>query len=160
MKRTALLLLVFLLLSASGCALKTVRPEVFGDADSAARVLVATDASDFKGAVVKDVIERLTQKGAYVCLIPINDLSRKNPEDYSAVILVNTVIAWQAKPDAAAFIKRAKDRDRIILVSTAGDPDFTADYEGVDAVTAASEISGAGGLADEIVKKAERLLWP
>ncbi|MEW5735398.1 MAG: hypothetical protein AB1921_11115 [Thermodesulfobacteriota bacterium] len=151
----ALLVLVHL---GAGCSLKPVRPAVFGNEQSAAKVLIAADASDFKGAVVKQLVEKLVADGAFVRLAPLSDLSKLNAADYKAVVLVNTVIAWQAKPDVQAFIKRTQDRDRLILVSTAGDPEIRTDFDGVDAVTAASEMENAGGLADEIAQKVEKLL--
>jgi hypothetical protein len=123
-------------------------------------VLIATQGSAFKDAVVHGVVSQLERRSAYVKVIDIASLKDVREGDWNAIVVLHT---WEMdKPPAAAktFIDRVQARDRLVVLTTSGDGD--KHIEGVDAITSASrkapEMAKAPSYADEIARRVEKIL--
>ncbi|MFH1981741.1 MAG: hypothetical protein ABIL58_07850 [Pseudomonadota bacterium] len=143
---------------AAGCAPKAVKTISFGTDTAAKRVLIATEQSDFKDAVISSVTGALDPATVHVKVIDIKRLSAEAPASYDAVILINTVYAWQMNKQAAAFLKNDTARQRVILLSTANGEDWEAGIDGVDAITSASEAAKVPAVSAAVSARLQRIL--
>jgi hypothetical protein len=129
--------------------------EVAGAA-AAPRVLIATQGSDFKDAVVAEVVRHLETRQAFVRVIDVSSLSGADINEWSALVVIHT---WEmGKPPAVVreFVDRAKDQGKLIVLTTSGRGDFR--IEGVDAISAASRIEDADARAAEVSTRVDAVL--
>jgi hypothetical protein len=120
------------------------------------KVLIATQGSKFKNAVVAGVIEHLKQRPAYVKVIDVTQLAQVDAAAWTAVVILHTWQSWKPQADAKAFIERTGDRHKLIVLSTSGSGE--ARIDGVDAIATASVMSDAPARAAEISKRVDVLL--
>jgi hypothetical protein len=125
-------------------------------AASAPKVLIATQGSEFKDAVVAGLVDHLKDRRASVKVIDVSALSRTNVDGWNAIVVIHT---WELrKPPAAvkAFIERTGDRSKLIVLTTSGAGDFKT--EGVDAVSAASRMTDFYARVEEISARVDATL--
>ena len=124
------------------------------------RVLVAARSSEFKDAVVTKIRDSFMGMPVYIKFIGVDDLDKEKAESYTAVILVNTCIAWGFDRHVEAFIARASDQRNIVVLTTAGNADWKPDKKGrnYDAITTASIKTDVDKVADEVISKVRALL--
>jgi len=137
-------------LLSQGCAPKMVKTVEFGNPRAAMRVLIASEASDFKKAVIDQVVAGYDRKDLYFKVTDLQNLADETASDFAAVIIINSCVAWQLNPRVNAFLNKTEMPANIILLTTAGDQDWLAGIDGVDAITAAS-------LPADIERTAEKL---
>lgn len=133
-----------------GCAPKMVKTIERGNPGAATRVLIASEASDFKQAVIEQVVTGYAERDLFFKITGLQNLADETATDYAAVIIINSCVAWQLNPRANAFIKKAAMPEKVILLTTAGDQDWQPGVEGVDAITAASISADIERTADKI----------
>lgn len=140
------------------CSLKTVKTETLGNPEAMKRVLIAYDHSAFKAKAASEAAALLASEGFSVTLTDVGRLLEQDSEKFGAVVLMAPLVAWRMDENVRAFIAKTPERDKIVLVTTAGGPDWKADIEGVDAVTEASVMENADTLAHTIAGKAKALI--
>jgi hypothetical protein len=145
-------------LAFSGCAAKAVKTTEWGDLKADRRVLIATQRSEFKEAVVSRVVEDLEKDLCYVKVIDLKRLEDEPATDYDAIVVVNTCKAWRLTGDASKFVKAFPDKDRVFLLTTAGGEDWKPKAVEVDAITSASKDQKADPVAEEIVSRVRKIL--
>ena len=126
-----------LLLCVAGCTrnLKEARLEQPGARTS---MLIAGDASEFKDSIRMAIIDRY-RATCNIDIINIDRLSKTDGGDYDAVLIMDTCLAWSNfNPSVKAFLDRSQNHN-VVFFMTADDPDWTFTYNGVDAITSASE---------------------
>jgi menaquinone-dependent protoporphyrinogen IX oxidase len=116
-------------------------------------VLIGTDGSAFKDAVVDQLREGLAASGARVRVADLVLLDSIDPQEYKAVVLIGVCRQWMVDQRISAFLGKARDKNRVFVITTASDTEYKMDMEGVDAVTAASEPGREGEVAGEVLKK-------
>ena len=141
-----------------GCAPKMVKTIEHGDPGADTRVLIASEASDFKQAVIEQVVARFQNEGLFFKITDLQNLADERTNAYAAVIIINSCVAWQLNPKVNAFIKTADSLEKVILLTTAGDQDWQPGVEGVDAITAASMPADVETIADKINAKLGALI--
>ncbi len=57
-----------------------------------------------------------------------------------------------------SFLEDYSPKDNVVLFMTAGDPDWTYSYQGVDAITSASVVEKEDVKFEEIVQQIDQLL--
>jgi menaquinone-dependent protoporphyrinogen IX oxidase len=116
---------------------------------TAATVLIAAQHSEFKDALVREVLQGLGEKAVAVEQVELGGLKHAEPGRYAAVVIVSTVKAWHLSRKVRRFLTRCTPelRGRVILVSTAAREDWKTKEEGVQAVTSASEMDKAAQTA-------------
>ncbi len=132
------------------------RPFEVNDPTAREHVLVATQGSAFKDAVVEGVVERLKTRPAYVKVIDVGQLSSVRESDWNAIVVLHT---WEMSkpPDAVrAFFDRAASRDKLVVLATSGEGN--QHVAGVDTITSASSKSDVPARVDEIIRRVERIL--
>lgn len=145
-------------LVSQGCAPKMVKTVELGNTQSAIRVLIASEFSDFKKAVVEQVVAGYDSNSLYFKITDLQNLAVETATDYAAVIIINSCVAWQLNPQVNAFFKKTEMPANIILLTTAGDQDWQAGIEGVDAITAASLPTDIERTADKLKVKLGALI--
>jgi hypothetical protein len=126
------------------------------DPGAAERVLIATQGSAFKDAVVAQVSEYLKRRGAHARVIDVSRLPEVRAQDWTAIVILHTWEMGKPPPAVAAFIDGAADRGNIVALATSGAGTFRID--GVDAMSSASRMAEAPLRAGEIIARLERIL--
>jgi hypothetical protein len=143
-----------------GCAARAVKTTEWGDVRADQRVLIATQRSEFKEAVVSRILEDLRKDLCYVKVIDLRGLKDEPTAEYDAVIVVNTCKAWSLSRGASRFVKDFEDKEKVVLLTTAGGGDWMPKSAGVDAITSASKSQKVDPLAHEIVGRVRKILNP
>ena len=120
------------------------------------RVLIATQGSAFKDAVVSALIAHLKERKVYIKVIDVSALPGVDEGKWSAIVVIHTWENWKPQADAKAFLERAKDLNKVIVVTTSGRGDFK--MEGVNAITSASVMANAPAIAAKIESRLAPLL--
>ena len=100
------------------------------------RVLIATQGSEFKDAVVAGIVDHLKQRLVYIKVIDVAALPKVNEDKWNAVVVIHTWENWKPQADAKDYLERVKDLSKVIVLTTSGDGDYK--IEGVNAITSAS----------------------
>ena len=129
-----------------------------GDKNCEKRVLIAAQQSEFKEAVVSKVVEGLEQDACYVKVIDVKKLREESTGDYEAMVIVNTCKMWRLNRHVRKFLKKVQETGKIVLLTTAGDPEWKAKGVQVDAITSASEMEEVGAVAETVLEKVRTLL--
>lgn len=119
-------------------------------------VLIATQGSKFKDAVVDGVVDRLGSRPAYVKVIDVASLRDVREADWNAIVVLHT---WEmSKPPAAvkAFVDRAQARDKLVVLATSGEGHQHID--GIDTITSASVMAEAPAQAEQIASRVDKVL--
>jgi hypothetical protein len=160
-KRTLFLVaVVFAAVASTNCAVRAVKSTETGDPKAEKRVLIATQRSEFKEAVVSRVVQELERDMCYVKVIDLKRLEEEPAGSYDAVVVVNTCKAWSLSGRASRFVKQFPDKKRVVLLTTAGGEGWKPGALGVDAITSASKAYKVDPVADEIFGKVRKILNP
>lgn len=126
-----------LLVLAAGCT-RNLKEERYTRADARYNMLIAGDASEFKDRLRQRLIEHY-RIGCNIDVVNIATLGRIDDERYSVVVIMDTCLAWSHfNPSIKSFLDRVADRGKVVILMTAEDKDWAFRYQGVDAMTAAS----------------------
>jgi len=126
------------------------------DAASPQRVLIATQGSKFKDAVVQGVVEKLKSRPIYMQVMDVSGLGAIDERQWSAIVVLHTFQLSQPQPDAAAFIARAKASHKVVVLGTSGEG--TLKIEGIDALTSASKLVDVPARVADIVARVDAVL--
>ncbi len=120
-----------------------------------ARVLLASRTSGFKDALIAELRTSLAHDGASLKVIGIGQLGDVNAEQYDAMVVVGSCIAWGLDNNVQAFLDGQKDRSKIILLVTSGDGKWVPDGKklDVDAVSSASRADEIETVAYEVLNR-------
>lgn len=149
-------LVLVCLVYAAGCSRWVKVPtSEYGEAGSAkGRVLIATESSDFKDAVLDGVIPELQKDGLYVKVIDVNGLAEEKDSDYQCIVILNTCVAWGLDSVVNRFVETALDKQKIFILVTAGNDEWkVSESMGVDAMTSASESDQTDALAEKVLEE-------
>lgn len=114
-------------------------------------LLIATQGSEFKEAIVNGVIAEFKGKPVYIKVIDVRQLSSINIDDWNAVFLLHTWESWKPQANAKQFLDRIQNKNKIIVLATSGEGNEK--IKGVDAFTSASSKSDIPRLVAQIVKR-------
>ena len=150
----ARLLLIGLSLLVWGCASQPVATIESGrPAVSDKKVLVATQKSQFKQAVVSEIYDELKQNAIYLKIIDVKGLKSQSTAEFSAIVIINRCMAGRPDPRVESFIDREPRKNRIIVLTTGVRDSWTPDTPGVDAMTSASVLDKSDQVARSIVER-------
>lgn len=122
-------------------------------------VLIAVQKSEFKDAVISS-ISRAIGKEAIVKTVDLGKILDEKTENYQAIVLVNTCMAWSINGKIKKFLKNLSDAEKkkVILFTTVGGEDWEPKGTGVDCVTSASKMIKADAAAETITKKVHAII--
>lgn len=149
-----ILFLIYLWMNRQG----VIESSEIGNPELEHKVLIASQGSGFKNALVEGLSTNLEQRQIYIKVLDVTVLSEVSEEDWDAVVLIHSVEMSKLQPDVKAFLDRTHDLDKVILITTSGPGTWkTNDYD-VDIITSASKKEELPGLTKEILKRLDVLL--
>jgi len=146
---------LFFSISPAGYCGEKITERVINEEGGRKLIIVMKETGDFKNSVLEKVINNYSG----TCRIEVKNrkyLRNLNDAGYDAVLIIETLKAWTFFNKKA--LKAARGNDRVVLFFTSGDPDFTYNKKGVDAVSAASDRADPGKTAEEIISRLDGIL--
>jgi hypothetical protein len=135
-----------------------VEPYAIGDAEADAKVLIASQGSKFKNALVDSMTSRLTDESVYINVIDVTGLGEIREDDWDAIVVIHTTEKSEPPADVKLHLDRAQNLDKVIVVTTSGSGEWkSGDYD-VEAITSASETDALPGLVNDIVAKVRQII--
>ncbi len=132
------------------------QPFEVNDPQSSTRVLIATQGSEFKDAVVAGVVAHLKANAVYVKVIDVSALPGVNEGEWNAIALLHTWEMRKPPREVKAFVDRAGNSGKLVVLTTSGAGIFKMD--GVDAISSASVVADAPSRAAEIAERLDAIL--
>ena len=137
-----------------GCASQPVATVESGPAAASNRkVLVATQNSKFKQAVVSEIYDELKRNSIRLKIVDVNRLKSQSTEEFSAVVIINKSMAGRPDPRVESFIDRHPQKDKLIVLTTGIAGGWKPNNPDVDAITSASAMDQRDQIARSIVNK-------
>ena len=142
----------------AACAQTAVTPAA--NAPTNQTILIATEQSEFKDAVVAHVTQTLKQGGRAVKVVDLKELAQEAADRYDGIVILNTIWAWHLRGKVSHFLKPLTDEQRrkVVLVSTADGEDWKTKEKGVHAVTSASKMTKVDEVAGFVVRELKSVL--
>ena len=151
--------LIILKLSFLGCAVGTVATVESGDrATEQSRVLIATQKSEFKQAVLHEIRSILENNSCYIKVIDVKKLPNESTEGYHAVIILNECMAGRPDPRVESFIDDATQKEKLIVLTTGRLDNWKLESPRVDAITSASVMTQAATTGQSLAGKALKII--
>ena len=122
------------------------------------RVLIATQGSAFKNALVAKVAEELGKKAVYIQVVDVTALPKTKVEGWSALVVINTCESGKMQKDAQNYLTQVKAREKVVLLTTSGSGTWTPEEFAIDSISSASKKESVQSLAAEILKRLELIL--
>lgn len=129
--------------------------EVPGTA-SGRSVLVATQGSRFKDAIVTGLVDHLKEREAHVKVIDVAALPGVNVKDWDAIVVIHTWEMRRPPEPVKAFVDGMGSRGNVIVLTTSGAGDFKMD--GIDAISAASRMEDVSARIAEMSARVDAVL--
>jgi hypothetical protein len=120
------------------------------------KLLIATQGSAYKNAVVEGVIEATKERQITIEVIDVSTLSKVKIEDWDAILVIHTWENWQPQIDAAKFAQQHPNLKKVIFLATSGKGDLI--IPDVDAITSASLLADVPSHVSDIVRKINTVL--
>jgi hypothetical protein len=148
------LLYLFLGLFVWGCASPPIETtESSPPKVSKSSVLIATQNTKFKQAVVSEIRKVLNQNSVYIKIVDVKNLRYQVMRDFSVVVIINRALAGRPDPRVESYIDNELQKNKIIVLTTGILDAWKPDTESVDAMTSASVISKSDKIAKKIVSR-------
>lgn len=119
-------------------------------------LLIATEGSAYKDAVVKGVVGRLRERPIHIRVVDVAELTTIDENEWSAIVVMYHWEKWKPQPDAARFLQASRRPERIIPLCTSGGGDRK--LEGMDTITSASRLESVPTDVEKILARLEPLL--
>lgn len=146
--------LILISLVVWGCASQPVATVESGTAAASNRnVLVATQNSKFKQAVVSEIYDELKRNSIYLKIVDVKNLKYQSAGEFSAVVIISKSMAGRPDPRVESFIDSQPQKDKFIVLTTGISGGWKPDKPGVDAITSASVMDQREQIARSIVNK-------
>ncbi|MDH4211122.1 MAG: hypothetical protein OEV79_06700 [candidate division WOR-3 bacterium] len=145
---------IYLLLNRQG----VVESYDVGEPETGNRLLIVSQGSEFKNALVESVITHLADESLYVCVIDVSGLEEINEDEWDAILILHTTEQWKLQPDVKKYLDRARNLDRVVVITTSGSGEWKSDEYAVDVMTSASKKEELRALTDNIVLKLKAIL--
>ena len=153
-----------LLVLLAGCAVpqrfwpqKDIRASGPVETTGTATVLIASRSSEFKELLVAALQQKLSAAGIRQKTVGVEDLKQVDAQDYGAVVVINTCLAWGLDHDVETFLGRQTATGNVILLTTSGDGVWLPAKNGrdFDAISGASIPTNVNAVADDLFARIE-----
>jgi len=133
-------------------------PMEVGSPEMDKKVLIATQGSEYKNALLDTLVVRLKGEDVYISVIDISDLSEINQEDWDAEVIIHTTEGWKLPDPVKEYLDRIDNPNEVILLITSGDGSWKPEECKVDVLTSASKVTDISEKSNSIEKKINSLL--
>ncbi|CAD5265584.1 MULTISPECIES: hypothetical protein [unclassified Imperialibacter] len=131
--------------------MKTAQPYSVNDPAMRNKVLIATQGSDFKDALVKEVVAGLEISPVFIQVIDISGLDSIKEMDWTAIVIIHSMEYWNPGRHVEDFVNRTSESHKLIVLSTSGEG--SSKLEGIDGISSASRLSEVSEKSREIVRR-------
>ncbi|MBT3377898.1 MAG: hypothetical protein HN742_16735 [Lentisphaerae bacterium] len=123
-------------------------------------VLIVTQKSKYKKALVPAIATLLKERGYESKVVGTDALTDRETAGYAAIVVVVSTQGWKSRKQLPAFLKSAdaRTKGRIVVVTTANKPNWRAGDRGVHAITTASKISNVAATVSKVAKGLDGIL--
>jgi hypothetical protein len=122
------------------------------------KVLIATQESDFKDALVSGIIEDLEKKPTYIKVVDVTTLSDVKEDEWNVVMLISTCQSSKLQADTTAYLDQAQDLDKTILLITSGSGTWKPENAPIDSISSASRKVNVDSLVVNILNRLNTIL--
>ena len=127
---------------------ETIQPFEINSAELDAKVLIASQLSDYKNALVIGIIKRLKEYPVFIKVIDVTALSDINDKDWDALVIIHTWENWAPPPAVKTWFETDRELDKIVVLTTSGNAQYK--MNGLNAITSASLMTGVPSDIEEI----------
>lgn len=139
--------------------MEEVATEQLHSENSGTNLLIATQGSDFKRAIVTNIKNHFKLDTVFLNIIDVKDLHTIDINEYKAVVIIHT---WEyGSPPASVtnfIFKNLDEKQKLIVLTTSGKG--TNKIEGIDALSGESIVENASDYSDEIIARLLKILEP
>jgi len=128
--------------------------------DCSRKVLVASQGSSYKDALLERLVDHVKGKDIYLKVVDTTTLDAEDPAKFDAVIMVAAIYAASIPGAARGFIEKVRHPEKVIPIVTSDSGDAPGEAKDLDAITSASDV---GTLDDDfaaILARLERAFGP
>lgn len=151
------LLLVFAVWYKHEYSMNFVEPAQYNSPDLQQKILIATQGSEFKNIITKNLIEHYQNNSIYIKVIDVTLLPNIDPVNYNAIVIIHTWENWKPQNDVLSFIENTFNfKDKIIVLTTSGKGSFK--IKDVDALTGESHLDNTGFYTNKIIERLDLIL--
>lgn len=132
-----------------------------GDPDSPKQVLIAASGSDYKKQLIRDVIDRLQSDAIFFKVIGLKELPETDPAGYQAIAILNSCEMYKMDEKVRSFLKKYPEPEKIVLLVTSGNSEWTPEdeaYKGYNAISGASSKEYHDTMLAELTGRIRQLL--
>lgn len=158
---------IFVVLLLAGCAVpqrfwpqKDIVGSDAGSIPGQQEVLIASRSSEYKQLLVDELHKQLFSAGIPHKTIGVKQLKGVDATRYSAVVVINTCLAWGLDNEIKTFLNHQQQTANIILMTTSGEGTWLPDKQGLDfdAISGASVKSNVGDVAQDLLERIQKRL--
>jgi len=123
-------------------------------------ILIASRDSEFKNSVVKRVEDHFMKRKVNLKIIGLKQLKNEKPENYTAVVIINSCIAWDFEKKVKKFLKQQTDHKNIIVFTTSGNGNWEPKKKKMnyETISSASKIAKVDNIAKNLIIKVEAFI--
>lgn len=130
--------------------MKKIEPYAVKDPGLSEKLLIASQGSEFKAAVVDELIKGLEPMPVFIQVIDVSGLEKIEEAEWSVIVIIHTVEYWKPPKQVQRFLDRTENKHKVIVLSTSREG---YEMEEIDGISSASKLSEAKDKADEIVER-------
>lgn len=120
------------------------------------KIVIATQLSEFKNAVLMEVLRQLSIQQVFIKVIDVKELDGISDKDWDAVVIIHTWENWAPPPAVKTWLEQERKHEKIIVLTTSGNAQYK--MQGINAITSASRMSNVTTIANEIVIRVTLIL--
>lgn len=157
LSHTQLVVSILLIIAVMSCT-RALKEQTFQTPQAQTNLLIAGDASEYKDLLRRSIIQNY-QTRANIRVVNIDKLSQLSPEDYDAILIIDTCLAWtRFNPSVRSFLERPAVKARVVWFMTVDDTEERYHHHGVDAITAASVTANQQEVATRLTRQLDEIL--
>ena len=150
------LIMIISVFSISG--VKHIKEQRYTTENATFNLLIGGVTSEFKQGIISRLVDHYKDHGN-VDLVDISNLDQVECGDYDAIVVMESRQAWTLFNVALkSFLEKTESCQNIVLLFTAGDPDWEYQFHGLDAVTSASRVENEKRVFNELTYKIDLIL--
>ena len=112
-------------------------------------LLIATQGSTFKDAVLTGLIAYFKTQDVYIKVIDVHHLDQIEPQDWQAICLIHTWENQKPPKVVQTFVDKAQDHRRLVTLTTSTFGGFK--MEEVDGISGASKMHAVDQVTSELI---------
>ncbi len=120
------------------------------------KLLIATQGSDFKEAVLSKVIDHFKSRFIYIKVIDVHELAQEEIDEWKAICILHTWEIQKPPQVIADFFEQHPNIEHVAVLTTAADGQ--SKMENVDAITGASVMEEVDARAQKLIERTEAIL--